>query len=277
MAKVAVAEGDMRGAVHHLDRAEQCYQPGFMPQLRPIPAMRARVSIAEGQLDRAEMWAATAGVTGAVEVDHRREFELLTLARLQIAQHRDRRDGDRADQALQLLEQLRSAAEIAGRRRSLVETHVLRALAVDGRTDRSEAVESLERAWAHAAEPDAHVRLFLDEGSPMIDLLREAARTSIDSSRAQRLLDLAAVQHVESPVPETPARSTGPSTIVDALSDREHHVLRLLASDLSGPEIASELFVSIHTVRTHTKRIFTKLNVSNRRAAVSRARELGLL
>ena len=73
------------------------------------------------------------------------------------------------------------------------------------------------------------------------------------------------------------ARSTPPGTMVDALSDRELHVLRLLATDLSGPEIASELFVSIHTIRTHTKRIFTKLDVTSRRAAVSRARELALL
>jgi LuxR family maltose regulon positive regulatory protein len=78
-------------------------------------------------------------------------------------------------------------------------------------------------------------------------------------------------------MPQRLERSTPPSTMVDALSDRELHVLRLLATDLSGPEVASELFVSIHTIRTHTKRIFTKLDVTSRRAAVSRARELGLL
>ena len=78
-------------------------------------------------------------------------------------------------------------------------------------------------------------------------------------------------------MPQRLERSTPPGTMVDALSDRELHVLRLLATDLSGPEIASELFVSIHTIRTHTKRIFTKLDVTSRRAAVSRARELGLL
>ena len=78
-------------------------------------------------------------------------------------------------------------------------------------------------------------------------------------------------------MPQRLERSTPPGTIVDPLSDRELHVLRLLGTDLSGPEIASELFVSIHTIRTHTKRIFTKLDVTSRRAAVSRARELGLL
>ena len=63
----------------------------------------------------------------------------------------------------------------------------------------------------------------------------------------------------------------------ESLSDRELQVLRLLDSELSGPEIARELFVSHNTVRTHTKHIFNKLDVTNRRAAVRRARERGLL
>jgi LuxR family maltose regulon positive regulatory protein len=53
-------------------------------------------------------------------------------------------------------------------------------------------------------------------------------------------------------------------------------VLRLLGTDLDGPEIARELFVSMNTVRTHTKNIYAKLGVNNRRAAVRRAEDLGL-
>jgi LuxR family maltose regulon positive regulatory protein len=63
----------------------------------------------------------------------------------------------------------------------------------------------------------------------------------------------------------------------DALSERELQVLRLLDSELSGPEIARELFVTQNTLRTHTKHIFTKLGVTSRRAAVRRARERGLM
>ncbi len=278
LAKVAAAEGDVQGAIDHLDRAEQLSQPGFVPQVRPIPAMRARLSIAQGKLAEAEAWAKASGVTETDEVSHLREFDLLTLARLLIAQHRDERDVDRADDALVLLGRLRVAAEMSGRRRSVVETHMLTALALDGQGHRSEAVESLEHAWADAAEPESHARLLLDEGAPMIELLGEVARSSVDSARAQRLLDLAdSTPHAETGMPERHERSMLPGTMVDPLSDRELEVLRLLASDLSGPEIASALFVSIHTIRTHTKRIFTKLDVTNRRAAVSRARELGVL
>ena len=64
---------------------------------------------------------------------------------------------------------------------------------------------------------------------------------------------------------------------VELLSDRELQVLRLLNSDLTGPQIARELFVSNNTLRTHTKHIFTKLNVTSRRAAVRRAHDEGLI
>ena len=64
---------------------------------------------------------------------------------------------------------------------------------------------------------------------------------------------------------------------MEPLSEREHDVLRLLGTDLSGPEIARELMVSLNTLRTHTKNIYDKLGVNNRRAAVHRAAELRLL
>jgi LuxR family maltose regulon positive regulatory protein len=74
-----------------------------------------------------------------------------------------------------------------------------------------------------------------------------------------------------------PARVSIPQTLLDPLSDRELDVLRLLTSELDGPSIARELVVSLNTVRTHTKHIYTKLGVNNRRAAIRRAHQLGLL
>jgi LuxR family maltose regulon positive regulatory protein len=64
--------------------------------------------------------------------------------------------------------------------------------------------------------------------------------------------------------------------LVEPLSERELEVLKLLRSELSGPEIAQQLIVSLNTLRTHTKNIFTKLGVNNRRAAIHRAEELDL-
>ncbi len=277
LAKVAAAEGDVQRASDHLDHAEQLFRPGFVPQMRPVPATRARMAIAQANLDEAAAWATASGVTTADEVHHLREFDLLTLVRLLIAQHRDQHDAASADDTLALLGRLRDAAETSGRRRSVVETHVMSALALDVKGQHQEAVQSLERAWADAAEPDAHVRLLLDEGEPMLELLRTAARSSNGSAHAQRLLDLAAAsERSDTVITQRSERSSHPG-MVEALSDRELRVLRLLASDLSGPQIASELFISLNTLRTHTKRIYTKLDVSSRRAAVSRARELGVM
>ena len=64
---------------------------------------------------------------------------------------------------------------------------------------------------------------------------------------------------------------------IDPMSDRELEVLQLLATDLDGPEIARELVVSLSTIRSHTKAIYSKLGVNSRRAAVHRGEELGLL
>ena len=81
------------------------------------------------------------------------------------------------------------------------------------------------------------------------------------------------LEQAQPPVEEPGAQQS----LVDPLSQREIEVLRLLDSELTGPEIASELYVSLNTLRTHTKRIFTKLDVKTRAAAVRRAHESGVL
>ena len=72
-------------------------------------------------------------------------------------------------------------------------------------------------------------------------------------------------------------RSPAAQALIEPLSERELDVLRLLGSELDGPAIARELMVSLNTVRTHTKKIYAKLAVTNRRAAVRRGAELNLL
>lgn len=83
-----------------------------------------------------------------------------------------------------------------------------------------------------------------------------------------RLAPGAAADHVIAPASQSH---------VEPLSVRELDVLRLLQSDLTGPEIARHLVVALSTVRTHTKSIYGKLGVSGRRAPDRRAAELGLL
>ena len=279
--QVSAAAGDHGAAIRQLDQAQARYRHGFYPDVRPIGALRARVQIAAGDLSAAAAWAEDRGVGVGDDAEYLRECEHLTLVRLLLAQHRARQDGDRAGSAslapvLGLLDRLHGAANRAGRDGSVLEIRVLQALVHHARGDLPAALAALGRALGEAPEPDGYVRLYLDEGAPMVALLEHAASVDVVAGsegggsvrgRAGRLAERARPGAGSEPGQPAP----GP------LSQRELAVLRLLASELTGPEIARELYVTVNTLRTHTKRIFTKLDVRTRAAAVHRARERGLL
>jgi LuxR family maltose regulon positive regulatory protein len=261
-ALVRQAEGDLEGAAALLDQAERLYRRGFLPEVRPIAAVRARIRIAQGDLSAAADWARERSLAVTDELSYLHQFEHLTLVRLLLAQHRVDRDPQAIDDALFLLTRLHEAAGPAG---SVDDILVLQALAHEAQGDRTQALAALERVLL-ATEPEGHVRLFLDEGGPMEALLRAADLPRVAPSRVTLLLAAA-----------RDAAASPQHALLDPLSDRELEVLRLLDTPMSVPEIARELFVSPNTLRTHTRHIFTKLEVNNRRTAVHRAAELGLL
>ncbi|WP_432479888.1 LuxR C-terminal-related transcriptional regulator [Nocardioides sp. GXQ0305] len=257
------AQGDLDGAIVALDRAAPLFLAGYYPDVRPVAAARARVRIAQGRLEDARAWAREREVTPTDSPDYLTEDEHLTLARLLLA------EGD-ASTALGLLDRLLDTAQAADRGGSVIETRMVRALAHHACGDLESATGDLAAALALAV-PAGYCRLFLDEGEPMTDLLRQTARVARDEATrtyADRLLSVA--QRPSGA--ESTALASG-----DTLSERELEVLRLLASELTGPEIAQRLFVSLNTLRTHTRHVFTKLDVNTRRAAVRRATDLGLL
>ncbi|HEU4913367.1 MAG TPA: LuxR C-terminal-related transcriptional regulator [Actinomycetes bacterium] len=266
-ARVREAEGDLDAAAHLLADADRVYAGDFSPDVRPIPAMRARLSIAQGKLDEARRWARERGLSSQDDVSYLHEFDHVTLARLLLAEYRRERLVSSGQQALELLQRLLQAAEDGGRTGTVLEILVLQALGHQSRGDTLAALAPLERALTLAA-PEDYVRIFTDEGPPMHALLTAAAQRGIATAYVRRLM---------TSFDETRARRTPAAGMVEPLSDRELDVLRLLATDLGGPDIARELVLSLNTVRTHTKNIYTKLGVNNRRAAVRRATELDLL
>jgi LuxR family maltose regulon positive regulatory protein len=263
MSALLRARGELDAAVAMLDQAEALYLPGYFPDVRPIAATRARVQIAQGRLDDARVWARDRGVTSADPPTYLAEYDQLTLGRLLVA------DG-KAAESLGLLDRVIDAAHAAGRHGSLIEARLVRALARHVCGDTESAAADFAAALT-AGIPAGYVRLFLDEGPRMTELLQQAGRSAAAELRtlAEQLLALEARPPTRSPVAPVPDDQ--------ALSEREVEVLRLLATELSGPDIARRMFVSVNTLRTHTKHIFTKLDVNTRRAAVLRATDLGLL
>jgi len=266
MARIRQAEGDLDGALDLLNEAERVYVGDFFPNVRPVPALRARVWIAQGRLGDALGWAREQGLSVDDDLSYLREFEHITLARVLMARYQDERAERSVHEAIRLLDRLLRAAEEGERAGSVIEILVLRALAYQRHGDIPAALSCLERAVT-LAEPEGYVRVFADEGPPMASLLRVAARQQTVGNYVRQLL--AAVTETEQNGPVKQA-------LIEPLSERELDVLRLLGTELDGPAIARELMVSLNTVRTHTKHIYAKLAVTNRRAAVRRAAELDL-
>jgi LuxR family maltose regulon positive regulatory protein len=261
MARIRDARGDLEGALDLVVEAERRYVRNyFFPEVRPVGAVKARLWAAHGQVREALDWARERGLSASDEVSYLHESEHMTLARVLLA------SGD-TPEATALLERLLHAAEEGGRTGSVIEILVLQALGHQTRDDRSAASAALARALA-LAEPEGYVRIFIDEGRPMAVLLEAAAASGIAAGYVRRLLSAFGRPKEKSPASQS---------LIEPLSERELDVLRLLGSELDGPEIARELVVSLHTVRSHTKNIYAKLGVNNRRAAVSRAEELDLL
>ena len=265
-ARVREAEGDLDGALEALDEARRVYVPDFSPDVHPLAARRARVWAKQGRLAEAGGWARERSLSVDDDLSYLREFEHITLARVLLARPATGRADGQPLEALDLLGRLLRAAEEGQRTGSVIEILALLALADQMAGDAGAALVPLERALT-LAEPEGYVRMFLDEGPRMVALLEAAAKLGIARSYVRRLLAFDR--------PESNLRIK--QDLIEPLSERELEVLRLLATDLSGPDIAAELVVSLNTVRTHTKNIFSKLGVNNRRAAVSRAAELDLL
>lgn len=261
------AEGDSDAALGLLDEAARVFDGDFSPDVRPVAALRARVLIAQGRLADARAWARGRGLAPTDDLDFVHEFEHATLARLLLAEGiRDRSD-DRLAAANDLLNRLLHAADAGGRAGSAIDILVAQVLTRHARGDAIGALASLERAVA-LAEPEGYVRVIIDAGPPIGALLKVAARPRTASGYVRGLLAAMAPA-------EGPSRVEQP--LIEPLSERELEVLRLLGSDLDGPDIARELVVSLPTVRTHTRNVYAKLGVNSRREAVRRAVDLGLL
>ncbi len=263
-------QGDGDDALRWLDKAEDLFAQIHIPDFRPVSAIRVRVWLKQGKLAEARRWVQKRGLTTADDISFLTEFEYITLARVLIAHYQQEQDEQTLNQAIVLLNRLLHAAEEGERQGSVIEILILQAVAQAEQVDTAAALAALNRALT-LAEPESYVRIFVDEGTPMAQLLSEAATRGIAPDYASRLL--AAFSDLAPPT--TPPNP--PSDLLEPLSERELEVLHLIAQGQKNQEIADALLISLNTVRYHTKNLYGKLSVSKRTQAVAKAQELGLL
>ena len=271
LAWIRQATGDPAGALAAIGEAGQT-SPGPPGLLNPVPAQRARLLLAQGDLVAAAGWTEETGLGPDDDQDYAREPGHLVLARILLAQ-------DRPGQALALLDRLHAAAVVQDRTGSLIETGALRALALAATGDEAGAANTLAEALMLAC-PQGYVRVFADEGPPMAALLGRliAAQRTGSGFRAAAEIPLGYLARLQRAFgPGRPARDPGPSGIVDPLTSRELEVLEMLAAGRSNQAIAAELVVTLDTVKKHVGHVLGKLGAANRTEAVARARELDLL
>jgi len=254
LARLKLAQGKLTEAADILAKTDQSVrQHNFVHRVPEVAAAQVLTLLRLGNL--------------AVAADLAQSHDLpISQARVHLAQ------GD-PSAALAVLESFREQAEAKGWENERLKAMVLQAVAYQARGELDKAVQLLGDALA-LAEPGGFIRIFVDEGSPVAQLLSEAAARGLMADYVSKLL--AAFEAEEQKREE---KSSFPSVqpLIEPLSQRELEVLRLIAHGLSNGEISKRLFLALDTVKGHNRRIYDKLQVQRRTEAVARARELGLL
>jgi LuxR family transcriptional regulator, maltose regulon positive regulatory protein len=254
LARLKLARGDVAGAAAMLAETEQSVrQNNFVDRIPEVAGAQVLVLLRQGNLSEAAHLVQTHDLP-------------ISQARVYLAQ------GDPAS-ALAVLAPFRQQMETKGWVDERLKVMVLQAVALHAHGEKDKAVQLLSEALA-LSEPGGFIRIFVDEGEPMRSLIEKQSRNRDHPLIAYIDKLLAAFSQ-----PVAGQKSTiihQKSDMVEPLSERELEVLKLLRTELSGPEIAQQLIVSLNTLRTHSKNIYDKLGINNRRAAVRRAEELDL-
>ena len=249
LAHLRLARGDVDGAAALLAQAQQSAHEGnFTRRLPEIAAAKVLILLRQSNIAAAAQLA--------------QQYELpLSQVRVLLAR------GEPAA-ALAALEPFRQQMEAKGWLNEQLQAKVLEALAHHVQGDSDKAVEVVGEALA-IGEPGGFIRLFVDEGAPMAQLLSEAKSRGVMPDYIGRLL--AAFTSEARPGEEMPETSN------ELLTQREREVLQLIAQGLSNQEIGERLYLALDTVKGHNRRIYGKLQVQSRTEAIARAHELGLL
>ena len=254
LARLKLARGDVCGAERIVAQAEQTrQQKNIRIRQQDVAYCRSEILLRQGNLE------------AVLQLAQQHDLPLMQ-ARALVAQGNPRA-------AREILEPLREQKEAKGRGQRLLEVMAVQATALYAEGEKAKALDLIGEVLM-LAEPGGYVRLFLNEGRLMAELLSATAVRPILPNYVHRLLAaFEAEKREERPFPATP----GSSPLVEPLSPRELEIVRLIAQGLSNQEIGHRLFLALDTIKGHNRRIFEKLQVQRRTEAIVRARELGLL
>ena len=254
LARLKLAQGDVTGAAAMLAETEQSVrQNNFVHRISEVAAAQILVLLRQGKLPEAAHLAQK----------HDLPF---SQARVHLAQ------GD-PSAAMAVLEPLRQQMEGKGWVDEHLKVMVLLAVAFYAHGEKDRAVHLLGKTLM-LAKPGGFIRLFVDEGVPMAQLLLEAASHGVMQDYSSKLL---AVFEAEKQKSENKPARYPAHPLIEPLSQRELEILKLISYGLSNREIGERLFLALDTVKGHNRKIFDKLQVQSRTEAVARAHELGLL
>jgi len=276
LTRAYLASDDYENAVAAIRNAEKFKpSPDIIYDMRGGEFPRVRLWLKQKEHHKIESWLQNNNYNLDPSVNFKSRMTYAMHARAMIALARDfHNDDSYLAQAQKLLAILLDLAESNGWYSRVIEILVLQSLAFDLAGDKRSAMTALKRSL-NLAEPEGFVRIFVDEGPPMARLLYAALEQGISPDYIQRLLLAFPVQESEK------AGSTQPhgtaSELIEPLSERELEILQLIAGGLSNQEIGSQLYLSLNTVKAHTRNIYGKLGVNSRTQAAARARALGIL
>jgi len=234
----------------------------------PISAFKVFFWLATKNVNAAVNWAQEHGLSINDKVSNLYLPEHLALANILIAQNK-------LDDADCLLQRLIERAKDGDQVYMLIEIRLYRLMIFMLKSETTSAMAELQTALS-LAESGGFIMIFVSKGKPVADLLKEVLVVKKqDHNHIQAGFSLSYVKKILTAFKATtPPKTEG---LMDPMSERELEVLRLIATGLSNKEIAEKLFISLNTVKTHTKSINSKLNVSSRTKAISRAKQLGIL
>ncbi len=263
----------LAGEAHDVLEAIQAWalETGDPAAIKQVDAFTARIALQRGRRAAVFAWAdATVTMPPRLPM-YFLESPLLILARICVTQGA----AAQLERGARLLDELQSFLTRTHNSLRLIDVLALKALLHKARHQREQALATLRQALI-LAEPAGVIRPFADLGPDMAELLHQAAKQGPSAAYVAQLLAA-----FPSPSTQAQTRSAVPpaqaAQLVEAVTDRELEVLTLLAQRLSNKEIAVIMVVSPVTVKTHTRNLFSKLQVSGRREAVARGRALGIL